>query len=70
MLDLFGVALDRLGHLAHRLLEGLDGVIQVTFAAISHILHHVELLLEVSDFFVGRFALLQLLVLHFKVDLL
>ena len=43
--DFLGVALLGLRHLSHSLLESLHSVIQVALSAVSHVLHHVQLLL-------------------------
>ena len=70
MLHFFSVAGLSLRHLAHRLLKSLHSVIQVPLSAIRDILHHIQLLLQLSDRVVCCFTLLELLVLHFKADLL
>ena len=69
VLDLLGVALSGLGHFAHRLLKRLHGVIEIPLTTIRDVLHHIKLLLQVSDFFVCRFALFKLLILHLEIDL-
>ena len=70
VLHLFGVSSLRLWHLAHCLLKSLHCIIEIPLTTISDVLHDIKLLLKVRDLLIGSFALLELLVRHFKVYLL
>ena len=70
MLSLLSTPLVRLWDAPEDFLHSLYSVVEVSFTAVRHILHHIQLLLQICDLFIHCFALFKRLLAKFKIYLL